>query len=189
MELLAVSPASKYGGEADVMVRLFQAGLARYHMRKPWWSEADCVALLEAVAAKWHARISIHQHHQLAQTYDLGLHFKEGVAVHQSTLNSSRSLHGFEQLEASLSPVDYAFLSPVFQSISKCDYAPSWTEAQLRTALSGTLPAKLYALGGIAVGKVQHALDLGFDGVVLHGALWQSPDPLATFANIVKEAA
>ncbi|MGZ0657292.1 thiamine phosphate synthase [Coraliomargarita sp. W4R72] len=192
-----MSPVSEYANEADVIVRLLQAGLARYHVRKPMWSVADCAALLDAVPREWHARMSIHQHHVLARSYAVGIHFKDGVVADDSLAEMlgaecrvcSRSLHNLEGLEGSLHGVDYAFLSPVFQSISKHGYGPAWTEAGLRVALSGHLPAKLYALGGITAVTAARVSELGFEGVVLHGSLWQAVDPLAAFYAFRKEVA
>ncbi|HBR93845.1 MAG TPA: hypothetical protein DEA90_06735 [Opitutae bacterium] len=192
MRVIAVSPESKYANEADVIVRLLQAGLMRYHVRKPSWTLADCAELLDAVPAEWHARISLHQHHVLAESYAVGMHYKDGMAVDHALLGGricSRSLHRIDELETLLKQVDYAFLSPVFQSITKHAYGPSWTEADLATSLSGACAAKLYALGGITVANAARAIAYGFEGVVVHGSLWQAADPLEAFARFRKEAA
>lgn len=195
MQVIAVSPESEYANEADMIVRLLQSGLDRYHVRKPTWSVADCETLLDAVPAEWHARLSMHQHHVLALSYAVGIHYKDGVVAGDSLAEvlgaecrvCSRSLHNLEDLEGALRGVDYAFLSPVFQSISKRGYVPRWSEVELRAALSGTLPAKLYALGGITADTLGQSRDYGFEGVVLHGSLWQAADPLAAFASFRKE--
>ena len=52
---------------------------------------------------------------------------------------------------------------------------------QLRAALKPDYPTRLYALGGVQPGKLALAQSLGFEGVVLHGALWQAADPLQFF--------
>jgi thiamine-phosphate pyrophosphorylase len=178
------------------------AGLDRYHLRKPEWDAAHCAELIAAIPCELHRRISIHQHHELAQTFKVGIHFKEEVAVrasacHDQTSNGaqgytplpySRSIHQLDDLDMHLEGYDYAFLSPVFPSISKPGYQAQWTDAQLRDALALPRVAQIYALGGITVGNTDRALELGFDGVVLHGSLWQSTDLLTAFEAFRKEA-
>jgi len=194
MDILAVSPVSEYAGEALLLPRLFEGGLARYHLRKPSWSLARCAEWLRAIPASLLSQISIHQHHELADTFGVGLHLKDGPAaalpVAERRLAEaplrSRSLHGLHRLETSLDGFGYALLSPVFPSISKSGYGPQWSEAELRQALAAPRRAKLYALGGITAANAARAVDFGFDGVVLHGALWQAVDPLAELLKLTR---
>ena len=157
--------------------------------------------LLVEIPSELHCRLSIHQHHELAETFEVGLHFKEAVAARASACHveskpevdgasrfSSLSLHQLDDINVHLAGYDYAFLSPVFPSISKPGYQAQWTDANLRAALALPRVAQVYALGGITVGNVDRALEFGFDGVVLHGSLWQSADPLAVFEAFRKEA-
>jgi thiamine-phosphate pyrophosphorylase len=202
MQVLAVSPESEYANEAKLIVCLLGAGLDRYHLRKPAWGAARCAGLIAEIPCELHRRISIHQHYELAEAFEVGLHFKEEVAARASACHveskpevdgasrfSSLSLHQLDDLNVHLKGYDYAFLSPVFPSISKPGYQAQWTEANLRAALALPRVAQIYALGGITVANVDRALEFGFDGVVLHGSLWQSTDPLATFAAFRKEPA
>jgi thiamine-phosphate pyrophosphorylase len=198
MQLLVVSPEDEYENEADLIARLLHSGLDRYHLRKPNWSASDCADLLTAVPADLHVCVSIHQHHVLAQSFEVGLHFKDDAAAAEALADSvrreatplrSRSLHRLNDLAMNLSDVDYGFLSPVFQSISKRGYVPRWSDVELRAALSQDLPAKLYALGGVTPSTLRQARAFGFEGVVLYGSIWQSDDPLAAFASLRKEAA
>ncbi|MFQ3226514.1 MAG: thiamine-phosphate pyrophosphorylase [Lentimonas sp.] len=201
MPILAVSPESEYANEAKLIVCLLGAGLDRYHLRKPEWGAARCAGLIAEIPCELHRRISIHQHHELAETFEVGLHFKEEVAARASACHvesklevdgasrfSSRSVHQLDAIDVHLEGYDYAFLSPVFPSISKPGYWAQWTEAKLRGALVLPRMAQVYALGGITACNVDRALEFGFDGVVLHGSLWQSTDPLAAFEAFRKEA-
>ena len=68
-------------------------------------------------------------------------------------LTVSTSFHGLGQLRAAWGALDYAFLSPVFDSISKEGHGAAFEEATLRTALaSATMP--IVALGGEAPHRV-----------------------------------
>ena len=202
MPILAVSPESEYANEAKLITSLLGAGLDRYHLRKPEWDAARCAGLLAEIRCELHRCISIHQHHELAERFDVGLHFKEEVAARASACHveskpeldgasrfSSLSLHQLDDLNVHLAGYDYAFLSPVFPSISKPGYQAQWSDANLRAALALPRVAQVYALGGITAANVDRALEFGFDGVVLHGSLWQSTDPLAVFEAFRKEAA
>jgi len=195
MHLLAVSPESEYADEPALVVRLFDAGLARYHLRKPDWSREQCAEWLQAIPMGLHALISVHQHHDLAKEFGVGLHFRDdGQRLdHEARfgvgpLVRSRSLHELERLSERVEGMAYTFLSPIFASISKQGYKPDWTEAELRAALAGPRSSKLYALGGITAENLAQVGELGFDGAVLHGCLWQANDPIAAFDVVRKEA-
>lgn len=187
MDVLAVSPASEFEDELDLLVSMLDVGLARYHLRKPSWSCAACADWIESLPRQFHRRVSIHQCYALANEYDVCVHQKD----HAEEIDNakSKSLHELDALSSPLTEYEYAFLSPVFPSMSKPDYIPSWSEETLRNALLQPRSAKLYALGGVSASNAQVAIQYGFDGVVLHGALWLSNDPLRVLDNVMKEVA
>ncbi|MGZ4048350.1 MAG: thiamine phosphate synthase, partial [Bacteroidia bacterium] len=43
---------------------------------------------------------------------------------------------------------------------------------------------KIIALGGIDENTIQEAINLGFDGAAVLGAIWMSKDPLEKFINL-----
>lgn len=190
--LLAVSPESEWVGEADLIQDLLDHGLERYHLRKPAWSEQQVAGLLSQLQEESLTRISIHQHPQLCQHFPVGLHLKDNSAYEFRKRVSrgpvSRSLHTIEAIEGSGEALDYCFLSPVFPSLSKTGYVPAWSREELCKRLSTGRTTALYALGGIGADNFQEALNLGFDGVVLHGVLWQSDDPLRVLSLMTKVA-
>lgn len=203
MDLLAVSPAGPFPDEAELIRRLLDAGLDRYHLRKPDWTRENCRSFLRQLPAADRGAIQLHQHHDLVE--DLGLggrHWKDngvpmadvppafpsedtgGVATKEWT---SRSVHTLEELVRFLPFHDYLLLCPVFSSISKPGHNPPWTEKELAEALENArLPehGRIYALGGIGAANAPRCADLGFDGIVLHGALWKAADPLNAFHEI-----
>ena len=123
-----------------------------------------------------------------------GWHFKDNVAQlacadrwRNSRENGqilSRSIHCLDDLNEDLSGWDYVFLSPVFHSISKREYGPQWEETQLTAALRYCKEAyqtKVYALGGVDDSCIARVTEMGFDGVALLGAIWQTRYPLESF--------
>ena len=183
MDLLAISPPDdEYPQEAHLIVQLLDAGLLRYHIRKPVGSQRATESLIQAVPEAYHSRLSLHQHDALVDRYEVCLHHTSHTDLDGRAARSC-SLHHLSSLETALDGYDYAFLSPIFPSISKAGYGPSWTESALRAALKPDYPTRLYALGGVQPGKLALAQSLGFQGVVLHGALWQAADPLQVFQS------
>ena len=191
MDLLAISPEGHYDDEAGMIEALLAAGLTRYHLRKPSDSPAQVAAVLVQLPPTCRSRIVVHQHPEQVQHFGLGgYHFKDrpqataerdiwrgqGFA-HSTTL--SRSLHAIDDLATACARWDYVFISPVFASISKANYRPAWSEAALHTALRASRGvSKRYALGGVKADNFSRCADLGFDGIVLHGALWRAGKPL-----------
>ena len=187
MDVLAVSPVSEFEDETDLLVSMFDAGLARYHLRKPSWSYAACADWIKSLPREFHPCVSIHQCHALADEYDVRVHQKDHAGEMDQA--KSKSLHEPDALSSLSTRYEYAFLSPVFPSISKPGSMPSWSEEALHTALRQPRSAKLYALGGVSVSNARTAIQYGFDGIVLHGALWLSDDPVRVLNDVIKEVA
>eukprot|EP00955_Chlamydomonas_euryale_P105067 365611-Chlamydomonas_euryale.AAC.10 len=155
----------------------------------------------------------LHQHHELARDYDVmvceggrwvhatdqaelqGLHYPERVrppaplqpVPHSPHLLQSTSFHSLQQLEVDWGPdLNYAFLSPIYDSISKKGYsAAGFDPVELSLALSGC-KTPLVALGGITAERVGAAADAGFDGVAVLGAVWQSDHPERAVENLLQ---
>ncbi len=196
MDILAISPPDTFPAETQWIVRLLDAGLTRYHLRKPAWSAVTLEAFLQTLPPACRSRLVLHQHPALVQAHALGGWHVKGHADASSPLPPnpgslpagrpviSRSLHRITDLEADTQGWDAALLSPVFPSFSKPGHHPPWTEAELARCLGERRGARLYALGGIDATRAARCHDWGFDGVVLHGALWQAADPLAVLETI-----
>ena len=69
--------------------------------------------------------------------------------------------------------MDYLFLSPIFQSISKEGYGNGFPWYELEEARErGFINPKVFALGGIDASHIRQLKGLGFGGAVVLGALW-----------------
>ena len=203
MKIVVVSPASDELREHAVLAELFSAGLERYHVRKPAWSQERLSAWLNVVPTQWRSRLVLHQCHELAVKFGCGgLHFKDSVGrarplgaprnsdgpAGRPYLFTSRSCHDFATLDAALGRFDAVFLSPVFPSISKPGYQPTLGHGAVAERLVRRTAAErrteVIALGGITPLNAAGCAELGFDGVALLGALWQAASPLKIFEQL-----
>lgn len=184
-DLIVITHPGMLPGEAAIINRLFAHGLARLHVRKPDATEAEVRALLEQIEPQYRDRIALHQHHELAAAFGItGLHFTQSNRLAQSLetlevlktngFKISTSIHEPVDLETLPRCFDYAFLGPVFNSISKTGYSskiPGNFKLQKHS-----FPGKVIALGGIHTENLKSALEMGFDGAAVLGSIWQNPD-------------
>ncbi|MBO9611930.1 MAG: thiamine phosphate synthase [Dyadobacter sp.] len=184
-ELIVITHPKMLPGEAGMINQLFTHGLMRLHVRKPEASEAQFRALLEGIHPQFRGRIALHQYHALAKDFGItGLHFTESNRLAQSeeTFEElknngfiiSTSLHDPADLETLSHGVAYAFLGPVFDSISKEGYRSKLPD-NFRLEKYG-FPNSVIALGGIHAENLKSALEMGFDGAAVLGSIWQNPD-------------
>lgn len=201
MKIFAVSPEVMDQAEARVIGQLLDAGLDVYHLRKPGASLHELASFIALLPETDCSRIVLHQHYELVDAYGLaGFHLKDTVHVDSECREITKSasvgktfscsIHRLERLDAVAGLWDYVFLSPIFQSISKARYAPSWSVNELTDVLKqchSKTNAEIYALGGIDSRRAVEAKQIGFDGVVLHGVLWEVSDALQAF-NVIRKA-
>lgn len=191
--LIVVSDTIIRKGEANIANALLDEGLAVFHLRKPSATASELQQIVEKIKLEHLRKIALHSHHQLASIYGMNrLHYpemqressaeKEWQAMKESGYRLSTSIHGLNEAEH-LSPCfNYAFFGPVFNSISKKDYSTMITK-DFRLPQTKT---KLVAIGGIKESNVSDAFQMGFAGVAVLGAVWQSGDPVKSFQQIKK---
>lgn len=200
--LLAITPHDEMV-ELPWLAQLFTAGLQRLHVRKPGWSRAELAAYVQAIAPQYRSRLVLHSHYDLAQEYGLGgIHLTEaarrapGLARllrRMGGLSVSASLHTLADVQQHRRRYHYVLLSPIFNSISKEDYLSSFDLAQVQTMLHklaarpGYRPQVL-ALGGVEAANVASVRQMGFAGAAVLGSIWQRPDPVASFRELVAQA-
>lgn len=178
--------------ETQTVSQIMDLGLDVFHVRKYQESEASLKDYLKSFSASHLSKISLHHHHHWCEELGIHrLHFSEQnrkkySAEHFESLKKqgyrlSTSVHSVPDYQ-NLSPAfEYAFLSPVFQSISKPDYPP--VDFGNISSIKRGEP-QLIALGGIHAQNILTAYDLGYDGVALLGSVWQSQDPVKEFKKI-----
>ncbi|AOW09122.1 thiamine phosphate synthase [Flavobacterium gilvum] len=177
--------------EIDILHTLFEEGLELLHIRKPDFSEGEMKSFLSEIKSDWRQRLVLHSHHQLAEDFGINrIHFTEKnreinipnrfSKPVRSPFTASTSTHSIEDFNALDTFFDYAFLSPVFPSISKENYQ---SETDLFEAIKKrkNFKTKLIALGGIEANNLKYVLETGFNNVALLGTIWKTNKPIENF--------
>ena len=85
-------------GEVGRITALLDSGGAeRVHIRKPGADAAAVAALIEAVPARLHSRLSVHYLPTVAASYGCGVHLSGGMDYVEAPV-VSRSCHTFDEL-------------------------------------------------------------------------------------------
>jgi len=198
MKLIVFSSHDSFHSEPRHVVQMFEHGLEAFHLRKPDFSSKNLCEYLKLIPSKYHDRIVIHSHHKLAKKFNLkGVHFSR---VHRNKKYNSkfkyllfrlkfgnilitRSCHRIHKLEENPKRYAYVFLSPLYDSISKEAHGGLFSERHLAKALAQK-KRKVFALGGVDKTKFTELKELGFEGVALLGAIWNSDsNPLDIFLD------
>jgi len=183
--MIVITNPSAIENEISIIDSLFEEGLSLLHVRKPDFSEIEMVKFIKQIKPEYRSKLTLHSHHQLAE--DLGInriHFSEKDRKNNFLINPdqkifSTSTHSIEDFNV-LENFDYAFLSPVFTSISKEDYHP---KENLFEALKSRTnnKTKVIALGGIDSENIKKTLENSFDDVALLGTIWNHKNPIKQF--------
>jgi thiamine-phosphate pyrophosphorylase len=185
--LLAVlTMPGSLAGEADLLEGLLEAGLQKLHLRKPG-VEADYLErLLEQLSPRWGHQLVLHGHRELAERYGISqihgpVRYRgmaersggggkeiapgEGIAV-------STSVHFWEEAKELPGGLAYAFLSPVFDSISKPGYK---AHSGLLQRPAGSYPCPMIGMGGVGEDRIAELVRHGWDGAAILGWIWEEP--------------
>ncbi|WP_433835155.1 thiamine phosphate synthase [Flavobacterium anhuiense] len=176
--------------EIDILHSFLEEGLPLLHVRKPDFSELEMAQFIDQIKLEFRANLVLHNHHHLAEDFGIErFHFseKERNNLVQSPARFSKpcrykstSTHSISDFNSLSTEFNYAFLSPVFKSISKENYHP---EKDLFKEIKSRKnhQTKMVALGGIDSENIQKVLEKGFDDVALLGSIWKNENPLKQF--------
>ncbi len=171
MELIAITVPYFYPGEArDIADALMENRFKYVHVRKPGCCAEEMRGLLEQIPDGLRDRLSLHDFHELAIEYGIGgihLNSRNPFAPDGWEGRLSRSIHSLEEISGVTE--DYAFISPVFPSISKPGYSGNFTLEEV----SRWLTPGIFALGGVTAEKLPLLEDAGFAGAAMLGAAWR----------------
>ena len=163
-----------------------------FHLRKKNASVYETEKFLVKISPEFYKRIIIHQHFETALHFGLGgIHLPENLRQQldefKKTGNKivSTSVHQLDNLNNIQEDFEYIFYSPVFKSISKNDYFPGMSIDELKLQIERSNSRKLIALGGINKENFNEALQIGFVGVALLGAVWQHKNPVNYFSEFL----
>lgn len=203
MDLVVISSARDVPAEVKEVVRMFDLGLEHFHIRKPKYSKTQLIEYIERFPEAYRKRLVLHSYHGLVDKYKLGgihlsrSHRRRGKYYQfrlrlkmkfNKDLIVTRSFHKLTGVTADKRIYTYGFLSPVFDSISQSSLSAGFSKRAL-LILIPQANQPIYAMGGVTVDKLDSLKKSGFQGAVLHGALWEGKlPPHETFA-IAKEKA
>ncbi len=178
MRVIVITAPEFLPDEAAMLAALLEHGADRIHLRKPGCTAGELAALIECLPAKYYPRISLHDHFGLQARYGIGgIHLNSRNPLAPTGFKGvvSRSCHSLDEVARHKTSVDYVFLSPVFDSLSKAGYRAAFAPGALdEAAKQGIIDRKVVALGGVSAKKMPQVRAWGFGGIALLGAVWQS---------------
>ena len=161
MRLIVISPTKNISNEIEIVNSLFENGLEIFHIHKPNFSQQEIQNYIQQFPEKYQSWIFLH--------------------------SQFPKFHSLKELEDYKEKYEYAFLSPIFDSISKVGYKSNFDLQELKRKfplLSGEGQGGVIALGGIDESKIETCRQLSFAGVAVLGVIWQSENPLEKFLRI-----
>ena len=173
-KLILLTNPTKLFNEVDLFDTICDIGIPCLHIRRAEHTFEAYRNYLDRMPKKMRDVAILHEHVQLAEKYNLmGVHFKSTSEPQQVEGKIiGKSVHSFEEA-LRYQDLDYLYLSPIFDSVSKQGYEAPFDKQELKTFLNNwSGKAKLYALGGITPDNAKEALDMGFYGVVVLGSVW-----------------
>ena len=199
LPLLLLSSPLDFAGEHEMVEAMFAAGLACFHLRKPGATAGELERWLLALDSQWRSRVVVHGAPEVAESCGLaGCHmpldwYRSGIlqrGEHAAVPAWSVSLHSFAELDECPAGISKAFLSPIFDSISKQGYQSAFTATELRSGLAlqkakhGESP-QVFALGGVESDNLELVALYGFAGAAVLGSVWHAPDPLGACVDLL----
>jgi thiamine-phosphate pyrophosphorylase len=186
--LVVITAPEVFTNEASLLNQLFDAGLQRLHLRKPGCKREVVEELIGQIEPAFRKYISIHYHEGLAMKYKLGGKHLSGKelqdCIQKEDFRISCSLHHWDELPEKANSIDYCFMSPVFDSISKSGYVAN---ESLLLVPDWARPKKVYALGGIDSENFMQPLSNGFYGIAVLGHLWADTQKAISRFNYLKQ--
>ena len=174
-KLIVITSPHFFKGEDSILLHLFNEGMQRLHLRKPDSDANELRKLLDRIPDTYYPKVVLHDCFGLAVEYGLGgihLNRRNNQPPDGFTGTISCSCHSIEELEQ-FGKLDYLFLSPIFQSISKEGYGNGFKPETLRQASNaGIINGKVIALGGINLTTLPLLRPFRFGGAAVLGAVW-----------------
>lgn len=191
MEITVISSPTDELTEIEDVVRMLDAGLKHFHIRKPRKNKQELAEYIERFPNKFRDRMILHSYHGLAKQFKLGgIHlsrehrrrnkfyaFRLWVKRKMNPdLIVTRTFHKLTDITSDRRKYSYAFLSPVFDSVTRSSLAGGFSKRALLIIIPQA-KQPIYALGGISVERLPEVVENGFYGAAFHGSIWESETP------------
>ncbi|MCU0416215.1 MAG: thiamine phosphate synthase [Cytophagaceae bacterium] len=178
-------------GDKDILNALAEFPEVTIHFRKPSYTREAYSKEVSTLSPLAISKTMFHEHHELSLEFDVkGIHYKSHQAIHPiaSKLISSKSFHDFDTLLNEGHRHHYAFISPLFPSISKEGYTSSFTSDEIKNKLTeaNSKNISVIGLGGISDTNIEQWTKWNLAGVGLLGTIWNNENPITQFERILK---
>lgn len=176
MKLIVISHPTNFPNEKEIIISLFENGLEIFHLHKPNFSVRQN-GRTPSFSGEEEIKNFIQQFPKKEQ---------EKIFLH----SDFPKFHSLQELNDCKEKYEYVFLSPVFDSISKKNYKGMFSHrlhkfSQIKSELISAISGKnIIALSGIDEDKIETCRELGFAGVAVLGAIWNSKNPIEKFRKI-----
>lgn len=191
-DLMVITSPVFFAGEVDCLKGMLEAGLQKLHIRKHGAAEGGIEELLDQLPDRWYSRLVMHGRRDLAVQYGIpqihcsAKEWQEGRASKEERagMKVSVSLHSWKEAGEMGTGIEYAFLSPLFDCISKPGYRAN---PGLLERPPGPHPCKMIGLGGIDKNTVLPVIEHGWDGAALLGWIWEEPSAAVDRYMVIQE--
>lgn len=188
MKIIGITSPGTIDNEVSLIEEMLDLGVYKFHIRKPNWSPKKLVPFLQAFDKPYRKKLVLHdlKHWPFSEMFG-GVHLKgrqTDFSIRSSVKTLSRSCHSLLEINKFRNDLDYMFLSPIFDSISKEGYEAAFSPACLENANL----KKVYALGGVDKKKMAQVREFGFTGAAILGAVWGAKKPVSEMAKILEGA-
>jgi len=164
--------------EIEVIIGLLHHGLSHFHLRKPDLTIDEYRKFISDIPHEYHNKIIIHSHFELLNEFDLlGYYLSSAdrtkITMPENNFIKSTFANSFEELAGLDGEYNYFLMGPIFKSISKPNLNVTFSHDYLRSQFSEhKYTSKILAIGGIKESTTEMAINYGFDGVAILGAVW-----------------
>lgn len=187
--VIGITRPDFYAGEARQITELLETcRVDIIHLRKPQAKPEQVAALLQELAPEVRKHLMIHDFFALAPGFGLrGIHLNgrhpDIPPYITGAYRVSCGCHTISELVAQKSRVDfegkplmdYLFLSPVFDSISKPGYYAAFApEVMAKAGKMGIIDQRVIALGGVTPHRFDQLAQWHFGGAAMLGHIWKS---------------
>ncbi|MEM9052785.1 MAG: thiamine phosphate synthase [Bacteroidota bacterium] len=203
MKIVVVSSPKEQPNEIVEVIKMFELGLEHFHIRKPKMGRRQLTEYIKQFPERYREQLVIHSYHGLCFSLKLGgihlsrKHRKRGKLYQFKLflrrtfgreLVVTRTFHKLTDLTNDRRKYSYTFLSPVFDSITHSTLSGGFSKRALLIMIPQA-KQPVFAMGGVSSNRLAAVADLGFEGAVLLGSIWNAKEkPHEVFQRALLEA-
>lgn len=178
--VVVLSPTGTLKNEIKLVSALFEQGLQRYHLRKPRWNAERIQAWIKSLPKAYRSRVVLHQFPELVERLGLGgFHIQANDPIPDCVPAAKISVQCQQYADIEKFGKRHTiFLGPVFPRQDRDWTTPTRTPQEYAAMLAYWRKQggshRVFAFGGISAQSSKICKKLGFDGVAVVSAIWES---------------